>query len=157
LSPVRSSAVPTTPKNKPENEAVSAVTKDVLAGSQADGTPNIEQRNSEFRRGCGGVVSPTNSGNIDGMRSTIDSAGRIVLPKAAREAVNLYGGTEVEIRVVGDHLEIEPVPMEIAVVQKGSFYVAEPGKKLEAVLTVQDVEGTRAQIEQERFNDTRPK
>jgi AbrB family looped-hinge helix DNA binding protein len=91
---------------------------------------------------------------MNGMRSTIDSAGRIVLPKVVREAVNLHGGTEVEIRVSGDHLEIEAVPIEISIVKKGSFYVAEPRKHPEGALTAQEVEKTKELIEQERFQDS---
>ena len=84
------------------------------------------------------------------MKSTIDSAGRLVLPKAVREAANLHGGTEVEIRVAGDHLEIEPVPAEVSLVQKGGFLIAVPKKTSDKRLTVEDVEGIRRQIEQER-------
>ncbi|MET0420492.1 MAG: AbrB/MazE/SpoVT family DNA-binding domain-containing protein, partial [Acidimicrobiia bacterium] len=31
------------------------------------------------------------------MRTTIDGAGRIVVPKALRDSLNLTGGTEVEL------------------------------------------------------------
>lgn len=87
---------------------------------------------------------------IYGIRSTIDSAGRLVLPKAVREAINLTGGTEVEIRVAGDHLEIEPVPAEVSLVRKGGFLIAVPKKASDKKLTVEEVEETRSQIEQER-------
>ncbi len=47
------------------------------------------------------------------MRITIDAAGRIVIPKAIREAPGLYGGTEVEIGTREGRIEIEvpPTPM----------------------------------------------
>lgn len=49
------------------------------------------------------------------MRTTIDSAGRIVVPKALRDALRLDGGTEVEITLANGRLEIEipPTPMRL--------------------------------------------
>jgi AbrB family looped-hinge helix DNA binding protein len=43
------------------------------------------------------------------MRITVDNAGRIVLPKPIREAAGLSGGQEVEVRLVGVVIEIEPI------------------------------------------------
>jgi AbrB family looped-hinge helix DNA binding protein len=43
------------------------------------------------------------------MRVTIDSAGRVVLPKPIREAAGLAGGQEVEVRLAGVVIEIEPI------------------------------------------------
>ena len=51
------------------------------------------------------------------MRSTIDRAGRIVVPKAIREAAGLRPGTEVQFRVQGGHVEIEPVPLPVTLKQ----------------------------------------
>lgn len=41
------------------------------------------------------------------MRTTIDKAGRIVVPKLLREALNMNPGIELEILVVDNRLEIE--------------------------------------------------
>lgn len=43
------------------------------------------------------------------MRVTVDRAGRIVLPKPIRDAAGLTQGQEVEVRLVGTIVEIEPV------------------------------------------------
>jgi len=43
------------------------------------------------------------------MRVTVDRAGRVVLPKPIRKAVGLTQGQEVEVRLVGSIVEIEPV------------------------------------------------
>ena len=55
------------------------------------------------------VYEPTISRHNDPMRVTVDSAGRVVLPKPIREAVGLTGGQEVEVRLAGIVIEIEPV------------------------------------------------
>lgn len=41
------------------------------------------------------------------MKTTIDNAGRIVVPKQAREELGLAPGTELELRVVDRRIEIE--------------------------------------------------
>ncbi len=55
-----------------------------------------------------------------------DRAGRIVVPKAIREAANLRSGTEVQFRVQGGHVEIEPVPLTVTLQRRGSLVVAVP-------------------------------
>jgi AbrB family looped-hinge helix DNA binding protein len=47
------------------------------------------------------------------MRTTIDKAGRIVVPKAMRDELGLNGGTEVEISLVDGRIEIEPAPVRM--------------------------------------------
>lgn len=83
------------------------------------------------------------------MKTTIDQAGRIVLPKAIREAAHLQDGTELEIRVVGDHIEIEPVHLDVDLVRKGNFVVAVP-KEPPPKLTKEQVEDTRRSIRDQR-------
>ncbi len=49
------------------------------------------------------------------MRTTIDSTGRIVVPKALREELALYGGQVLEVMARDGHLEIDvpPTPMRL--------------------------------------------
>jgi AbrB family looped-hinge helix DNA binding protein len=42
------------------------------------------------------------------MRTTIDNAGRVVIPKDLRTALNLVGGDEVEITLEGERIELTP-------------------------------------------------
>ncbi|HZV49483.1 MAG TPA: AbrB/MazE/SpoVT family DNA-binding domain-containing protein [Candidatus Dormibacteraeota bacterium] len=49
------------------------------------------------------------------MRVTMDRAGRVVLPKPIRDAAGLTAGQEVEVRLVGAVVEIEPVQPPVRV------------------------------------------
>ena len=60
------------------------------------------------------------------MNATIDKAGRLVVPKAIREAAQLEPGTEVRLRVVSGHVEIEPVPLAVTLERRGRHVVAVP-------------------------------
>jgi len=44
------------------------------------------------------------------MRTTIDRAGRLVIPRSLRNRIGLAGGGEVEITLDGAAIRIEPVP-----------------------------------------------
>jgi len=57
------------------------------------------------------------------MTTTIDNAGRVVIPKSLRDQVGLAPGTEIEIKVKDGHLEIEPVAV-MTMAQRGRFFVA---------------------------------
>jgi AbrB family looped-hinge helix DNA binding protein len=45
------------------------------------------------------------------MRSTIDSAGRVVVPKAMRDRLGLVGGSELDIVEADGVIEIKPSPI----------------------------------------------
>ena len=79
------------------------------------------------------------------MKSAIDRAGRIVVPKAIREAANLRPGTEVQFRVQGGHVEIEPVPLTVTLRRRGSLVVAVPQEN-QPVMRAADVDKTIAEL-----------
>ena len=59
------------------------------------------------------------------MRTTIDRAGRLVVPKALRREARLLPGSEVEIRLVqGGRIEIEPAPAQVRLERRGGLLVA---------------------------------
>jgi AbrB family looped-hinge helix DNA binding protein len=62
---------------------------------------------------------------VHAMKTTIDAAGRIVVPKPVRRAACLEPGTELEVRLVGDHIELEPTPARVRLVRRGQITVAE--------------------------------
>jgi AbrB family looped-hinge helix DNA binding protein len=64
------------------------------------------------------------------MRTTIDGAGRLVVPKTIREAAGIRAGAELEIRVADGRIEIEPAPLEVKLVKRGSLTVAVPRKRV---------------------------
>lgn len=75
------------------------------------------------------------------MNSTIDKAGRIVIPKAIRDAARLKPGTRVGFRVISGRVEIEPVPLDVTLEQRGPLVVAVPSQQ-QAVLKASTVERT---------------
>lgn len=79
------------------------------------------------------------------MRTTIDRAGRIVVPKALRERMRLEAGGEVEIVERDGTLEITVVPVAATIVAtaEGPVAVAPPGT---ATLTDDIVRDTLDQI-----------
>jgi AbrB family looped-hinge helix DNA binding protein len=64
------------------------------------------------------------------MKTTIDAAGRIVVPKALRERLGLDGGRAVEIREREGRLEIEPAPTPMTLVKRRGGRVAVPSRNL---------------------------
>jgi AbrB family looped-hinge helix DNA binding protein len=63
---------------------------------------------------------------LDTMRTTIDKAGRVVVPKPLRQAIGLEAGSAVEIRVSDGRIEMEPAPLEVRLERKGAILVAVP-------------------------------
>lgn len=64
------------------------------------------------------------------MRTTIDAAGRIVVPKPLRESLGWGSGREVEVREREGRLEIEAVPMPMTLEKRGKVRVAIPAREL---------------------------
>lgn len=83
------------------------------------------------------------------MKSTIDGAGRVVIPKALREAAGLTPGASLEIRLVEGHLEIEPAPVSVKLERRGKLLVAVPREPLPP-LTAKDVKSVMSAIRKER-------
>lgn len=64
------------------------------------------------------------------MRTTIDGAGRVVVPKALRDALGLDAGQAIEIRVADGRLEIEAMATPMKLTRRGRGLVAVPGRRL---------------------------
>ena len=79
------------------------------------------------------------------METTIDKAGRVVVPKAVREAIRLRPGTRVRFRVADGRIEIEPVPLDVSLERRGSVVVAVP-REGRPVLTAEEVDETTTNL-----------
>jgi len=64
------------------------------------------------------------------MRTTIDGAGRIVVPKRLRLELDLHGGQEIEITARDGRLEIEAAPTPMRLERRGTAMVAVPEREL---------------------------
>ncbi|MGH9365613.1 MAG: AbrB/MazE/SpoVT family DNA-binding domain-containing protein [Thermoanaerobaculia bacterium] len=83
------------------------------------------------------------------MKSTIDAAGRLVIPRSIRREAGLEAGAELDIQFEDGRIEIAPVPLDVKLVKKGSLTVAVPVKPV-GTLTTEEVEQTRQRLRGER-------
>lgn len=79
------------------------------------------------------------------MTTTIDKAGRVIVPKAMRDELGLTGGTEVEIGLVDGRVEIAPVASHIRLERKRGRLVAASDRDMPA-LTADDVRALREKL-----------
>lgn len=86
------------------------------------------------------------------MRTTIDSAGRLVIPKKFRQDAQLKPGMLLEIRLREGRIEIEPAPLEITLKKRGRLTVDVPRDGV-APLTSEIVEESRRRLRGERAGD----
>jgi len=64
------------------------------------------------------------------MKATLDGAGRLVVPKALRQALGLKAGQALEIRAGDGKLEIEIAPTPMQLTKRGKGVVAVPREEL---------------------------
>jgi AbrB family looped-hinge helix DNA binding protein len=84
------------------------------------------------------------------MITTMDAAGRLVLPKAARTRARFRPGVPLEVRVVDGRIEIEPAAAVVTVEQRNGFWVAASAERLPPLTqdhvdqTIDDLRGPTA-------------
>jgi AbrB family looped-hinge helix DNA binding protein len=83
------------------------------------------------------------------MKTTIDSAGRIVIPREIRLAAGLESGAPVQVEIRDGVIAIEPLPVEIRVVRRGKLRVA-TRKSAAPPLFRRDVEAVRDDLRRGR-------
>lgn len=76
------------------------------------------------------------------MVTTMDAAGRLVIPSEIRREASLEPGTPLEVRWRDGVIEIEPQPLAVRLERKGRLLVAVPARKV-ARLRTATVERTR--------------
>lgn len=79
------------------------------------------------------------------MKTTIDVAGRIVVPKALREALGLEPGQPLEISAHDGRIEIEAAPTAVRFEKRGQGVVAVPELELPP-LTAEQVRDTLERV-----------
>jgi AbrB family looped-hinge helix DNA binding protein len=79
------------------------------------------------------------------MKGSIDAAGRLVIPKAIRQAAGLGPETPLEIRYRDGRVEIEPAPVEMRIEMRGKVAVAVPTEPVPP-LTTEEVERLREEL-----------
>jgi AbrB family looped-hinge helix DNA binding protein len=87
------------------------------------------------------------------MGTTIDAAGRIVIPKKLREQAGLLPGMELEVRCRDGRIEIEPAEVPYHLERHGRLLVAVPNKPAPPV-TVEMVNDLIEQMRAERERRT---
>jgi AbrB family looped-hinge helix DNA binding protein len=83
------------------------------------------------------------------MKSTMDSAGRLVIPKDIRREAGIRPGMPLDVRVREGRIEIEPAPLTVRLEKRGRFLIAVPEEQV-PFLTSEDVEATRDKLRRER-------
>jgi AbrB family looped-hinge helix DNA binding protein len=89
---------------------------------------------------------------INALKTTIDSAGRLVIPKEVRQQAQISPGMPLEVRLREGRIEIEPAPLDITIRRRGRLTVAVPDKTTPP-LTSETVEETRRRLRRERAGD----
>jgi AbrB family looped-hinge helix DNA binding protein len=82
---------------------------------------------------------------IHTMITTMDAAGRLVIPSEIRREAALEPGTPLDVRCRDGVIEIEPQPLAITLERKGRLLVASPVTKV-ARLRATTVERTRGEM-----------
>lgn len=80
------------------------------------------------------------------MRTTIDRAGRVVIPKAVRDEAGLEAGAEVEVEFRDGRIEIEPASVPMRLVKRAHKAIVEA----ESVMPVLSAEDVRDVLERTR-------
>lgn len=87
------------------------------------------------------------------MQTTIDTAGRLVLPKEILQQAGITPGMALEVHWREGRIEIEPAPLPVKLVRQGRLLVAVPQQGVSPLQT-ETVEQTRDALLQERSPHT---
>jgi AbrB family looped-hinge helix DNA binding protein len=83
------------------------------------------------------------------MKTTIDHAGRLVIPKDIRRESGIKPGMPLEVRWEKGAIAITPAPLEVKLERKGRLLVAVP-RRGTSRLSPDTVERTRKTLRKER-------
>ena len=83
------------------------------------------------------------------MVTTMDAAGRLVIPSEIRREAAIEPGAPLDVRWRDGVIEIEPRPLDVKLERKGRLLVATPARKVPRLRTA-TVERTRRQVASHR-------
>lgn len=83
------------------------------------------------------------------MKTTIDHAGRLVIPKNIRHEAGLKPGMPLDVRWEDGKIAITPAPLQVKLERRGRLVVAVPTKDRPR-LSTDTVERTRKRLRRER-------
>jgi AbrB family looped-hinge helix DNA binding protein len=83
------------------------------------------------------------------MKTTIDQAGRLVIPKDIRREAGLKPGMPLDVSWENGKIAITPTPLPVKLERKGRLLVAVPPKDTPS-LSTDTVERTRKRLRRER-------
>ena len=86
---------------------------------------------------------------IDAIETTIDGAGRLVVPKPIREQAGIRAGDALTVAYRDGRIEIEPAPREVRIEDREGFRIAEPSGSYES-LREETVRRTRDELRSRR-------
>jgi AbrB family looped-hinge helix DNA binding protein len=89
------------------------------------------------------------NGNFNAMKTTIDHAGRLVIPKDIRRESGIKPGMPLEVRWEKGTIAITPAPLPVKLERKGRLLVAVPTKDTPR-LSTDTVERARKTLRKER-------
>lgn len=98
---------------------------------------------------CFGLAYSRTHGNLYTMKTTIDHAGRLVIPKDIRRESGIKPGMPLEVRWEKGTIAITPAPLPVKLERKGRLLVAVPTKDISR-LSADTVERTRKTLRKER-------
>ena len=84
-------------------------------------------------------------GRINAMVTTMDSAGRLVIPREIRREAGLEPDTPLDVRWRDGVIEIEPQPLDVTMEKRGRLTIAVPRSNIRP-LTGATVERTRRAV-----------
>src|SRR5947209_2234155 len=88
-------------------------------------------------------------GIISAMRTTIDSTGRLVIPKEIRRQAALRPGMALDVRLRAGVTKVESAPIPVKLVRRGHVHTIVPQVSIDA-MTIEEVQQLRVTAERDR-------
>ena len=90
-----------------------------------------------------GMARAHDHGSVNGMRTTIDKAGRLVIPRVLRDRIGLAGGGEVDLELDGAAVRIEPVSGDGLREDSGLLFIPAAGTSITAAAVRELIDADR--------------